>query len=97
MRYGKNRFELFRDSLLAPSNGLVPVYRSKYGQLRLRAGEIHGVWNEDKYIAYLLNGPESYNSNLPEKDAHIRVSAVRLAESDLEEMEYGNAEKIRDG
>jgi hypothetical protein len=97
MRYGKNGFELFGDSLLAPSKGLVPLYRSKDGQLRLRAGEIHGVWKEDNYIAYPPNGPKSYDCNLPEEGAHIRVITVRPVESDLEEVEYGNAEKIGGG
>jgi hypothetical protein len=97
MQYGTNGSELFEDSLLALTNSLVPVYRSKDGRLRLRAGEIHGVWKEDRYVAYPPNGPELYDSNLLEEGAKIRVIAVRPVESDLEEMEHGNAEKIGGG
>jgi hypothetical protein len=84
MRYGKRDFKLFGDSLLASSHCYVPIYKSDDGHLVLRAGEVHGVYKGDEYAAYPHTPVESLNCP-PARDAEkLRVSAVRVFESDME-------------
>ncbi|KAF1952738.1 hypothetical protein CC80DRAFT_421697, partial [Byssothecium circinans] len=61
MRYGKSGFTLFRDSLLAPDNSLLSIYKDKDGHLHLRAGEVHGMFEKDEYVAYDTKRPKQSN------------------------------------
>lgn len=97
MRYGKSGFTLFGGSLLAPDNSLVPVYKDKDGHLRLRAGELHGVFEKDEYIAYNSERPEQANGRWAGGIANVRVTAVGTFESDLEEIDLSSVGQIGTG
>ena len=84
MRYGKNGFALFGESLLAPHGISVPVYRNSGGKLCLRAGELHGVCEGDEYLAR----PRESNDTAPRsyeqaEIANLKVQEVRSVESEL--------------
>lgn len=89
MRYGKKEFTLFGDSLLAPEDSSVPIYKDKDGQLHLRAGEVHGVFEKDEYVAY--------DSERPEQIPNVRVTAVTTFESGLKEISRSSARQIETG
>jgi hypothetical protein len=80
MRYGKVDDVLFGDSLLAPENGYFAVYRHK-NDLRLRAGEAHGIAKGDEFYMSLV-GTETVA-----RVANVRATAVRAVESDLEVLD----------
>ncbi|KAF2844810.1 hypothetical protein T440DRAFT_547062 [Plenodomus tracheiphilus IPT5] len=84
MRYGKRDFKLFGDSLLASSHCYVPIYKNDDGHLVLRAGEVHGVYKGDEYAAYPQAGVASLDFSSAGGAEKLRVSAVRVFESDLE-------------
>ncbi|KAF2185506.1 hypothetical protein K469DRAFT_540786, partial [Zopfia rhizophila CBS 207.26] len=93
MRYGNANLSFFGDSLLAPENGFVPIYRKVDGRLYLRAGDVHGVFKGDEYFAYPFDTPEHANGQVEEGTANVRVTAVRFFESDL--MEIGPTTIVR--
>jgi hypothetical protein len=97
MRYGKSGFTLFGDSLLAPDIGLVPVYKDRNGHLHLRAGELHGVFENDEYVAYYSERPEQANGRSVGEIANVRVTAVGTFESDLEEIDRSSVGQIETG
>ncbi|RYN85845.1 hypothetical protein AA0119_g13063 [Alternaria tenuissima] len=82
MRYGNANLTLFGNSLFGPENDLIPLYE-KDGQLRLRAGDIHGVFTGDEYVAYPFNTPEHASSRAGRGSASVRVANVGPFESDL--------------
>jgi hypothetical protein len=86
MRYGNANLSLFGDSLLAPENDFVPIYKED-GRLCLRAGDIHGVHKGDEYVAYPFSTPEQANGQVEEGNANVRVTSVRLFESDLMQID----------
>ncbi|KAF2675631.1 hypothetical protein K458DRAFT_212321 [Lentithecium fluviatile CBS 122367] len=82
MRYGNANLALFGNSLFGPENDFIPLYE-KDGQLRLRAGDIHGVFTGDEYVAYPFNTPEHASSRAGRGSASVRVTNVGPFESDL--------------
>jgi hypothetical protein len=82
MRYGNANLTLFGNSLLGPENDFIPLYK-KDGQLRLRAGDIHGVFTGDEYVAYPFNTPEHASSRVGRDSASVRVTNVEPFESGL--------------
>lgn len=96
MRYGNANLTLFGDPLLGPENDFVPLYE-KDGQLRLRAGDIHGVFTGDEYVAYPFNTSEHASSRVGRDSASVRVTNVEPFESDLIVIEPEIEGKIETG
>ena len=86
MRYGNANVAFFSNSLLAPENGLVPIYKKEDGRLCLRAGDVHGVYIGNEYVAYPFNTLERANGQVEEGIANMRVTTVKFFKSDLEEI-----------
>lgn len=82
MRYGNANLALFGNSLFGPENDFIPLYE-KDGKLRSRAGDIHGVFTGDEYVAYPFNTPEHASSRAGRGSANVRVTNVEPFESDL--------------
>jgi hypothetical protein len=80
MRYGKVDDVLFGDSLLAPENGYFAVYRHK-NDLRLRAGEAHGIAKGDEFYM------SSVGTKTVARVANVRVTTASAVESDLEVLD----------
>jgi hypothetical protein len=97
MRYGKMGFTLFGDSLLAPENSSVPIYKDKDGHLHLRAGEVHGVFERDEYVAYDTERLERVNDRCVGGVVNIRVTAVKTFESNVEELDQSSVGQIETG
>jgi hypothetical protein len=97
MRYGKSGFTLFGGSLLAPNSSSVPIYKDKDGRLRMRAGEVHGVFEDDEYVAYDTERPDQANGRWVGEIANVRVTAVNTFESDLEEIDRSSVGQIETG
>jgi hypothetical protein len=96
MRYGNANLTLFGNSLFGPENDFIPLYE-KNGQLRLRAGDIHGVFTGDEYVAYPFNTPEHASSRAGRGSASVRVTNVEPFESELIVIDPEIAGKIETG
>jgi uncharacterized caspase-like protein len=79
MRYGKVDDVLFGESLLAPGRSSIPVYKDDNRQLRLRAGQLHGIVKGDEFYASAQDDGKTAHGQ-----ANVRATLVRAVDSDLE-------------
>ena len=96
MRYGNTNLTLFRNFLFRSENDFIPLYE-KDGQLRLRVGDIYGIFTRDEYVAYLFNTPKYANGRVGRGSISVRVTNVEPFELDLIVIDLEIKRKIEIG